>query len=132
MARRFLILLLVWLTLTAPALAETSRRVALVIGNAGYTHVPPLANPANDATDIAAALKRLDFDVTLALDADDSAMRRLLRDFAGDAREADLSLGRCQTDEDRSLLGQDGRPLCHAKLTPLSESGVAVELEILS
>ena len=39
---------------------------------------------------------------------------------------------RCQTDENGSLVGQDGRPLCHAKLTPLSESGGAVELEILS
>ncbi|SDK35101.1 caspase family protein [Aliiruegeria lutimaris] len=92
MAIRFLCVLSLLIATLSSAFAETDRRVALVIGNAGYSHVPLLANPANDATDIAAALKRLDFDVTLALDADDTAMQRLLRDFAGAAREADLSL----------------------------------------
>ena len=44
-----------------PATAE--KRVALVIGNAAYQHVPPLRNPSNDATDIAAKLRELGFDV---------------------------------------------------------------------
>jgi len=43
-----------------PATAE--KRVALVIGNAAYQHVPPLRNPSNDATDIAAKLRGLGFD----------------------------------------------------------------------
>ena len=37
--------------------------------------------------------------------------------------------GRCQTDANQSLQGQRGCPLCRTKLTPLGESGGAVELE---
>jgi hypothetical protein len=37
--------------------ALAQKRVALVIGNAAYEHTARLANPKNDATDIAAALK---------------------------------------------------------------------------
>ncbi len=49
-----------------PALAD-AERVALVIGNASY-EVGRLANPGNDADDIAAALRALEFDVTVARD----------------------------------------------------------------
>jgi hypothetical protein len=38
--------------------------------------------------------------------------------------------GSCQMDENRSLQGQDGCPLCRAELTPLSESGGAAQFEI--
>ena len=48
---------------TPPAWAES--RFALVIGNGAYRNVPALANPPNDAKDIAAALKSLGFKVTL-------------------------------------------------------------------
>jgi hypothetical protein len=44
--------------LTQPALAE--RRVALVIGNAGY-EVGPLRNPVNDAKAVAEVLADLGF-----------------------------------------------------------------------
>ena len=47
-----------------PAVAQSpaaARRVALVIGNFGYEHVPRLANPGNDATLIAATLRQLGF-----------------------------------------------------------------------
>ena len=43
--------------------ASAGQRVALVIGNASYAHAASLANPLNDATDIAAALDRLEFAV---------------------------------------------------------------------
>jgi hypothetical protein len=39
------------------------RRIALVIGNAAYRNVNRLANPANDAEDIAAALRDLGFEL---------------------------------------------------------------------
>ena len=39
-------------------------RIALVIGNADYTHVGKLNNPKNDAKDIEAVLNKLNFDVT--------------------------------------------------------------------
>ncbi|MDE0202522.1 MAG: caspase family protein [Rhodospirillaceae bacterium] len=43
--------------------ASAGQRVALVIGNVSYAHAASLANPLNDATDIAAALDRLGFAV---------------------------------------------------------------------
>lgn len=48
----------------APAVAQglgNSRRVALVIGNAAYQHVPRLANPGNDATLVAKTVHQLGF-----------------------------------------------------------------------
>ena len=41
----------------SPVIAP-EHRVALVIGNASYAHVPGLKNPANDATAIAKAIAR--------------------------------------------------------------------------
>jgi uncharacterized caspase-like protein len=43
-------------------------RYALVIGNSGYSNVPALKNPVNDAKDIAAALKKLGYQVDLKTD----------------------------------------------------------------
>ena len=39
--------------------ANAQKRVALVIGNSAYAHTPMLANPRNDAADVAAALTGL-------------------------------------------------------------------------
>ena len=61
------------------ALAE--KRVALVIGNGAYINAPPLANPKNDAEDMAAALKALGFTVILGIDLDKSAMDRKILAF---------------------------------------------------
>lgn len=47
--------------------ATTGKRLALVIGNKDYAW-KPLANPVNDATDVAAALERDGFKVSLATD----------------------------------------------------------------
>ena len=79
-ALSLLALLLVGIAAGAPALAE--KRVALVIGNAAYKHAPALANPKNDAEAMAAALKRLKFEVLLGVDLDEAATRRILREFA--------------------------------------------------
>src|SRR5271165_2212403 len=76
--------------LNLPALAEG--RFALVIGNGVYKGVPALANPPNDAKDIAAALKSLGFTVTLGIDLDQAGMQRAIAEFAGQAAEADASL----------------------------------------
>jgi hypothetical protein len=48
--------------------AAVEKRVALVIGNAAYQNAPPLRNPSNDATDIAAKLRELGFDVVEGID----------------------------------------------------------------
>ena|SRR5579863_7271097 len=60
------------LVLLTPSYAE--RRVALVIGNSRYQHTPALANPVNDATDVAKALTAIGFDVTLKLDVEKRQM----------------------------------------------------------
>ena len=69
------------------------KRVALVVGNSGYQNAPLLPNPANDAAAITATLKSAGFDVVdsrLNLTATD--MRRALREFADQARDADIAL----------------------------------------
>jgi len=56
------------------------RRFALVIGNTAYLN-NPLRNPSNDATDMAAMLRQLGFDVTLLLDANHRMMDDAIRKF---------------------------------------------------
>jgi uncharacterized caspase-like protein len=63
-----------------PAAAE--KRVALVIGNAAYTHANALTNPVNDAADMAKALTQSGFEVTLGLDLDRRAFDEKLRAFS--------------------------------------------------
>jgi len=43
--------------------AAAKARVALVIGNSSYQHVPELPNPKNDAATVAAKLKSIGFEV---------------------------------------------------------------------
>jgi formylglycine-generating enzyme required for sulfatase activity len=52
------------------------RRAALVIGNGAYTGLSKLNNPVNDASDMAAALRSLGFDVELLTDASLPAMEQ--------------------------------------------------------
>jgi len=73
-----------------PGLAD-GKRVALVIGNSTYRNVPTLPNPANDGADIAAALTRLGFAVTLVTNASFDQMRRGLIAFGRDAAGADMA-----------------------------------------
>ena len=73
------------------AAAAEGRRVALVIGNGAYRNVPALLNPPNDASDIAAALKRLGFTVTLATNAGFDDMRRGLIALGRDAAGAEMA-----------------------------------------
>ena len=54
----------IYLLFFAASSAMGAQRVALVIGNSNYAHVPVLPNPRNDASDIGAALERLGFAVT--------------------------------------------------------------------
>jgi uncharacterized caspase-like protein len=54
----------------------------LVIGNGAYKSLPPLANPTNDAKDIAAVLRRLNFQVTELYDATYREMKEASRRFA--------------------------------------------------
>jgi tetratricopeptide (TPR) repeat protein len=63
------------------ALAPAGPRVALVIGNGKYRSAPELANPANDARDLTAALRDLGFRVIEGYDLDSASMRAKIGEF---------------------------------------------------
>jgi uncharacterized caspase-like protein len=88
---RVIALLLAIFLLSGP-LHAAERRVALVVGASQYKAVSPLRNTLNDARSVAAALKRLDFDVDIAADPDRSAFETALRRFGSKARTADVAL----------------------------------------
>ena len=60
-------------------------KVALVIGNSKYPAPLDLANPVNDARDLADSLKKMGFEVDLRLDLDKSHFDQALADFARSA-----------------------------------------------
>ena len=73
------------------ALAE--RRVALVIGNSAYQHVPALRNPAKNAQAVAAMLQKAGFDVVDSqYDAGDLQLKRSIRQFEDAAADADIAV----------------------------------------
>jgi uncharacterized caspase-like protein len=64
----------------APSAAQAEKRIALVIGNAGY-QAGALNTPANDAGLIAQTLQAAGFDVVGARDLDQDTLRHAFRDF---------------------------------------------------
>ncbi len=60
--------------------AANERRIALVIGNSNYAE-GRLKNPANDAEDMSASLRKLGFDVVLKKDAKLQTMDEAIRNF---------------------------------------------------
>jgi uncharacterized caspase-like protein len=73
-----------------PAFAE--KRVALVIDNGAYVNEPHLPNPPHDAEDVAAALKRTNFDVILGKDLSQAGMEEATIRFARASRTADVAV----------------------------------------
>jgi uncharacterized caspase-like protein len=72
--------------------AQAEKRVALVIGNAAYKSTPALANPGNDAEDMAATLRRVGFAVVLVRNLDKRGMDQAIADFGRAAQDADAAL----------------------------------------
>jgi uncharacterized protein len=72
--------------------AAASGRVALVIGNGAYGAAGALANPANDARDMAASLREMGFDVLLRIDATRAEMADAIGQYTERARGAELAL----------------------------------------
>jgi formylglycine-generating enzyme required for sulfatase activity len=72
--------------------ANAEKRVALIIGNSAYTNAGELKNPKNDATDLAAALKSLSFDVVLATDLNKRDFDEKIRDFTKMLASADVGV----------------------------------------
>ena len=66
----------------APMSGPVGRRVALVLGNSSYRHMPSLQNPKNDAADIESALKALNFETVLATDLDRAGMNAAIERFS--------------------------------------------------
>ena len=86
-------LLGIFLVVPDDARALTERRVALVIGNSNYKDPGlKLTNPKNDAGDIAAVLKQLDFEVVLVTDVGKRETDMALQRFARLATNADSAL----------------------------------------
>jgi tetratricopeptide (TPR) repeat protein len=73
--------------------AQLERRVALVIGNSRYAHVPALPNPGNDAAALAATLRRIGFaKVTLLTDLTRDSLIEALKALSTDATTADWAV----------------------------------------
>jgi hypothetical protein len=77
---------------TQPSWANEDHRVALVVGASAYTAVPKLENTKADATEIAAALRRLNFEVDLVLDPDRAQLENAVRRLGQHAAGADAAL----------------------------------------
>ena len=88
---RSLGLAVVLATASAHAVAPEDLRVALVIGNAAYA-AAPLANPANDAKAMSAALRNMGFTVIESRDASKAQMEQALAQ-AGDALKGRNGVG---------------------------------------
>ncbi len=89
---RAAICLLILMFSSAAFAGDASHRVALVIGNAAYAYAGRLANPSNDAADVAAALTRLGFKVTPVFDTAGADLASAVDDFLGRARGADVAV----------------------------------------
>ncbi|MGH6825108.1 tetratricopeptide repeat protein [Methyloceanibacter sp.] len=77
----------------ATPVAPLGKRVALVIGNSAYQNTTPLPNPSNDASDVAAALKRLGFTTVIEeKDLDKRGMDDAFRRFAREMVDADAAM----------------------------------------
>ena len=91
MLRLAFLLALAATALLAPS-AHAERRVALVIGNSAYVNANALRNPKNDAADIAAALRKVGFEVDLGLDLDQRGLAVAIEKFARMLEGADVGL----------------------------------------
>jgi uncharacterized caspase-like protein len=86
---RLVVALLLFLSVPA---AATGKRVALVIGNAAYEEAGRLANPVNDARDMADALRAIGFTVIEGTDLGKRALERKVGEFADALPDAEVGL----------------------------------------
>lgn len=84
--------LTVALILSTVHAVQAERRVALVIGNSAYQRIGALANPRNDATDMARALREVGFEVIDGYDLTKAAMEAAFNRFALAADAADVGV----------------------------------------
>ena len=72
---------LLFVLVALPATAQAGKKVALVIGNSNYEHVPHLRNPMNDAADMGTELGTLGFEVIEVIDGTESQMDEAVESF---------------------------------------------------
>jgi len=89
---KFITILVAMLMIAFAADARAQKRVALVIGNSAYRHVPQLANPINDAGDMTEKLRGMGFEVVSGHDLDMDGVRDTIRDFVSRLDGADIAL----------------------------------------
>ncbi|WP_235602412.1 caspase family protein [Sulfitobacter geojensis] len=82
-----LITLLVWGMAGIAAAQSDAPRIALIVGNGGYSSVTPLDNPVSDAELMAQTLEARGFVVTLLPDANQVTMNRAIAQFGRDLRK---------------------------------------------
>ena len=85
--KRFVLLLVLGLVCMG-LFASDGLRYALVLGNGAYEKTTKLANPVNDAGDVASMLEDLGFKVRLETDATLSRMEGAVREFSTEAKAA--------------------------------------------
>jgi len=90
LARRLLLIVLL-ISAAVPASSGAELRTALVIGNSAYRS-GPLKNPANDATDMAAALQKAGFTVTLKKNAKLREMEEAIEGFGNSLKRGGVGL----------------------------------------
>jgi hypothetical protein len=86
------LVVLVGLAAVQANVAHAAERVALVIGNGKYEHATELANPRNDAEEMASVLGGLGFQVIKGIDLDRHGMEGKISEFAQAVRPAKLAL----------------------------------------
>lgn len=86
LTRIFVALYIVAALLTGPSAAH--ERFALVIGNAGYTEVPALSNPVNDAHLMSDVLRGVGFSVTTLTDVNRAEIMQEVEMFASKVHAA--------------------------------------------
>jgi len=89
--RNFIILFILFLIYPFSSIAATQQRTALVIGNSAYIS-GHLKNPVNDATDMATALKKTGFSVTLKKNANLREMLEAIEDFGNTLKRGGTGL----------------------------------------
>ena len=91
-AMAFVSMALLGFTPPESLLTHQKGRIALVIGNDGYRHVPKLRNARSDARAIALGLERAGFRVILKQDLTESEMKEALRTFKAQINGGDEAL----------------------------------------
>lgn len=91
---RVLIMVMVFFTVGSATtlFADQQKRLALVIGNADYTHAPTLRNPARDAKAMSAKLKGLGFKVITVVNGTYRRMVTAREEFASELNQYNVGL----------------------------------------